>query len=158
MRRILFSVAVVLLGSGVAFSQGVEQRHPIKDRDSFEFTTLEREQPILDSFARGLLLEGGRKGYILVYAGRISCEGEAKRVIELIEEHMADRHGLERGRIVGMNGGYRERTTYEMWSVPKGEAGPIPTPTVDPSEVKFLRPNNPRCKYLRTSRGRKRRS
>ena len=158
MLRILFTAATILLGSGIAFSQSVGQSHPIKDPDSFFFTTLEQEKPILDSFARDLRAEGGRRGYILVYAGRMSCKGEAKRIIELIEGDLSKRHGLARGRIVGVDGGYRERTTYEMWSVPDGEAGPVPSATVDPSEVKFLAPSSPRCKYLRLSMAWKRRA
>lgn len=158
MLRILFTVAVVLAGPGTVQSQTAERHTPIRDPDVFEFTTPEQEAPILDSFARGLLLEGGRKGYILVYAGRSSCKGEAKRVIGLIEGHMARRHGLTGNRMAGVDGGYRERTTYEMWSVPDGEAGPQPSPTVDPSEVRLLAPGSPRCRYLRAAMARKRRT
>lgn len=158
MLRVLVTVAAILAGHSAAFSQNAEQPTPIRDPDVFEFTTLEQESPILDSFARGLLLEGGRKGYILVYAGRNSCKGEAKRVIELIEGYMAKRHGLTGNRLVGVDGGYRERTTYEMWSAPDGEAVPVPTATVDPSEVKFLAPSSRRCKYLRAPVAGKRRT
>jgi hypothetical protein len=149
MLRAVFTLAVVLAGHCAAFSQSAERQTPIRDPDVFEFITLEQERPILDSFARGLLLEEGRKGYILVYAGRNSCKGEARRVIGLIVAHMAKRHGLTGNRIIGVDGGYRDRTVYEMWSVPYGEVAPVPTATVDPNEIKSLAPNSRRCRYLR---------
>ena len=43
------------------------------------------------------------------------------------------------GRIVWVNGGYRENLTTEFWIVPNNADAPKPTPTVKEKEIKFKR-------------------
>lgn len=153
MLRAFSSVIVVLAASVVAVPQttGRQSQHPIIDPDSFYFTTLEREKPILNDFARALQHAPERKGYILAYGGRVSCKGEAGQILELIKSYLVESRKVDASRIVIIGGGYREETTYQMWRVLPGAAGPRPAPTVDPRAVKFRGGNHPRCKSLRGS-------
>lgn len=49
-------------------------------------------------------------------------------------------------KIVLLDGGFRENLTIEIWLVPKDAAPPIPTPTINAKNVKFVKgkPSPPR--------------
>ncbi len=149
---------VVLTASAATLSQTAEQQRPIVDPDTLFFTTLEQEKPILDEFARLLQLESEAKGYIIVYGGRVSCRGEARQILGLVKNYLGNGRKINEERIVSIDGGYRERTTYEVWRVPPGIVGPKAAPTVDPRGVKFRRRNHPACNRLRASATKQRRA
>ena len=159
MLRIFFSITVIITAAITAVPQNPEQRpHPIFDPDSFTFTSLNQARPILDSFARTLLAEQEMEGHVIVYGGRTSCQGEAQQVLGLIKGYLVRRHNINERRIITVDGGYRERTTYEIWRVRTGLAGPEPVPTIDPRAVQFLRVNHPRCRSLRAATRNRRRA
>ena len=153
MLRAIPLVVLVLAVSVNAPSQSAEKRPPppIIDPDSFFFVSLERERPIIDSFARGLRLEPEGTGYIVAYGGRVGCRGEAKRILALIKGYLIGEHKIDESRVVIVDGGYLESPIFQMWRVPPGEAAPTPAPSVYASEIKFLRESHPRCRGLRKS-------
>jgi hypothetical protein len=48
------------------------------------------------------------------------------------------KHGMESGRIVIVDGGYREGATVELFIVPAGATPPTPTPTLDAKDVQII--------------------
>ncbi len=98
----------------------------------------------LDYFALGLQNKPTAKGYIIYYGGkaydfyespksRLPRRNEAEFRAESIKRYL--RFDSERNVIV--NGGYREKFTFEFWIVPDGAELPNPTPTVKATEIKF---------------------
>jgi hypothetical protein len=160
MRQAISLIVFVLAALVNLLPQSPEKRPPppIIDPDTFSFVSLEREKPVIDSFARGLLLEPERKGYIIAYGGRASCKSEAKRILALIKGYLVEEHKIDGGRLVTVDGGYRESNTFEMWRVPPGAAAPTPAPTIYARDVKFLRESHPRCRGLREPPARPRRA
>ena len=153
-----FLIALLLALPMVAASQnGGQQSLPRYHTDSFTFTTLEDQKPILDHFASDLQANPSLRGYVLAYGGRQSCRDEAKLVLRLIKDYLVRRHNIDERRIITFDGGYRERTTYEIWRVPPGlEVASVPI--VDPRDVQFLSANHPRCRSLRAATRNRRRA
>lgn len=98
----------------------------------------------LDYFALELQNNPTAKGYIIYYGGktydfyespksRLPRRGEAEFRAKSIKRYL--RFDSERNVIV--NGGYREKFTFEFWIVPDGAEPPKPTPTVKATEIKF---------------------
>ena len=90
--------------------------------------------------------------YVIFYGGRCysSCgydyprhrprrprKGEAEARAARIKPYLVNTRGLDPERIFVINGGHRESWTAELWLVPKGAKPPVPTPTVQPEDIKY---------------------
>ena len=87
------------------------------------------ESARLDNFAITLQNEPGAKGYLLVYTGRNDMPAWREGILNRAADYLVNTRGITQGRVVSVNGGTRERDTYELWLVPQGAEPPRPTPT-----------------------------
>jgi hypothetical protein len=92
----------------------------------------------LDKFAAKLRDEPGAQAYVIAYAGKKSRAGEAQARAERAKAYLMSKHQMEDGRIVIVDGGYREEAGLELFTVPVGATPPAPTPTLDPKDVKVM--------------------
>jgi hypothetical protein len=92
----------------------------------------------LDKFA--VLLQGApsAQAYIIAYAGRRSRAGEAQSRAERTKVYLMSTHGMEDGRIVIIDGGYREEAALELFTVPAGATPPVPMPTLDAKDIQII--------------------
>lgn len=97
------------------------------------------EKARLDNFAIQLQNEPGSQGYIIAYGGRKGRAGEAQARADRAKNYLVNTRGIDSGRLVTVDGGYREDLTVELWIVPTGATPPPPSPTVDASEVTILK-------------------
>ncbi len=97
------------------------------------------EKARLDNLAVTLLEWPDNKGYIIAYGGRVTRIGEARRRAERAKKYLIMKRGISSERIVTLDGGYRENLTVELRSRSKDTPAPEPVPTVDPSEVTFIK-------------------
>ena len=110
----LIGCLIVLVGSA-GFASAQEQHNPyppgfILDRfDSFENTSVEFENAILDSFAIALLNKPDDIGYIIVYAGRKACNGEAQARAMRMKKYVVEHRGVEWNRVIWKDAGHVER-------------------------------------------------
>lgn len=74
--------------------------------------------------------------YILAYAGRTTPRGHAATALRRMRAQLMA-SGLDAGRIILVDGGFREEAAYELWTVPRGAEPPKPTPTVDRRQIVF---------------------
>lgn len=94
----------------------------------------EDEKARLDNFAIALRQDAGLVGHITVYAGRTSCEGEAKFRGERAKQWVVGKRGIPADRVVAHDAGYREVAVTTVDLVPEGgKAGRYDT--LDPGEV-----------------------
>ena len=93
------------------------------------------EKARLDNFAAELKNDPDAVGYIISYAGRRARVNEAQARAGRAKSYLTDKHGISAGRVVIIDGGYREDRTVELWALPRDASAPSVTPTVDPSEV-----------------------
>ena len=91
----------------------------------------------MDAYAIQFQNEAGSIGVIIVYGGQQGRRGEAQAWSKCLKDYMVNRRGLSDGRIVLMDGGYREALTAELWLSGGKAYMPTPSPTVDAKKVKF---------------------
>lgn len=107
-----------------------------KKFDEFPSISFDDDKARLDNLAIELQNNPGARGYIFVYGGRASRAGSADALGNRARAYLVTTRGVDASRLVVVNGGYRERNTFELWLVPQGAQAPAPTPTVDPSEAR----------------------
>ena len=77
-------------------------------------------------------------GYIIAYAGRQTCAGEAKTRAERAKKYLLKKRSIDAKRIITIDGGYREQLTVELFLVPTGVRPPLPMSTINPKEVQII--------------------
>lgn len=98
------------------------------------------EKARLDNYAIQLQNSPGSQGYIIAYGGRRGVAGEAQARADRAKNYLVNTRGIEAGRLVTVDGGYKEELTVELWIVPTGANPPTASPTVDASEVQTVKP------------------
>lgn len=98
------------------------------------------EKARLDNYAIQLQNSPGSQGYIIAYGGRRGAAGEAQARADRAKNYLVNTRGIEAGRLVTVDGGYKEELTVELWIVPTGANPPTASPTVDASEVQIVKP------------------
>jgi hypothetical protein len=112
--------------------------------DAYDDINCEDEMAHLDMFAVQLKNEPGAQGYVVFYGGRSyrgrqARRGESEARAHRIKTYLVENRGIEEGRIVMINGGYREKWNAELWVAPFGAQAPTPTPTLGIKDMKFRR-------------------
>ena len=102
--------------------------------DEFPSVSFDDDKARLDNLAIELQNNPGARAHIIVYAGRTTRAGTADGLGERARTYLVGTRGVDASRITVVNGGFRERSTYELWLVPTGADAPQPTPTVQPSD------------------------
>ena len=98
--------------------------------DEFPSVAFDDDKARLDNLAIELQNSPGSTGYIIAYAGRSRRAGHADRMGRRAVDYLVNTRGIGQSRVVFVNGGGRERDTYELWLVPQGAEPPRPTPGV----------------------------
>lgn len=83
----------------------------------------------LDNFAYYLKQEPGSRGYMIYYRGKRKVSKYFAYDPEWQFSQLNKEWGMEKGRIVLMDGGYRNEAMMELWIVPEGADAPKPAPT-----------------------------
>jgi hypothetical protein len=122
-----------------ATSGNDENIPPPRKFDEYSDSPFSDEKARLDNLAIFLHQEPEMKGYIIAYAGRRSRAGEAQARAERAKKYVVNERGIERGRIVTIDGGHREDLEVELYALPLSVSAPIPTPTVDRSKVQIIK-------------------
>lgn len=93
---------------------------------------LNRDKEQLERFAAFLRNSPEAGAYLIAYGGRGSRHGQAERLGARARNYLLKTSvisGIDPKWVVAVNGGYRERDTYEFWIVPQGTRPPQPAPT-----------------------------
>jgi hypothetical protein len=88
------------------------------------------ENARLDKYTIELQMDPLSQAYIIAYGGRASRAGDAQKAADKAKDYLVNQRGLDRDRIVTVDGGYREQPAVELWVVPSRAQLPKPTPTV----------------------------
>ncbi|HEY0544615.1 MAG TPA: Ig-like domain-containing protein [Pyrinomonadaceae bacterium] len=107
--------------------------------DEYNNIAFNDEKARLDNFAIELNNNPGAQGYIIAYGGRKARANEAQARADRAKDYLVNTRGIDAGRIVTVDGGYKEDLTVELWIVPTGATPPTASPTVDASEVQIIK-------------------
>lgn len=109
--------------------------------DEYGALSFEDEKARLDNFAIQIQNQSGTVGFIIAYAGRRARVGEAHARANRAKEYLERRRNIDVGRVVAIDGGYREDSSVELFVGPTEAAKPDPTPTIQLSEVQIIYDN-----------------
>lgn len=115
--------------------------------DSYGNISWDDEKARLDNFAIELQHDPNLIGYIVVYAGRHACYGEAPDRALRAKEYIEKIHSFRENQIKWIDGGYREELTVILQPLPRDAPEPVISPTLKPSEVVIKN-----CKLKKTKR------
>ncbi|HKS40956.1 MAG TPA: hypothetical protein VJX74_10125 [Blastocatellia bacterium] len=136
-RKVLLLLIIAVLAENmVAASQAGDSARKVDEYGDIAF---ESEKPRLDNFAIELKSDPNAVGYLIVYAGRRAVKGIAKTRALRAKNYLVKKRRLPSNRIVWVDGGYREDLSTEMHIAPRGATAPSASPSVDPSEVQFVK-------------------
>ena len=132
----LFVFLLVFHSTAVSFGNLLS---PDSGFDNYGDLCWEDEKAHLDNFAITLQQNPRFVGHIIVYAGRRSCEGEARYLANRAKKWVVSR-GVKPDRIIVRDGGYlTDVTTYlQPWPQDKPPYAHY-FPRLTPSEVKVFR-------------------
>ena len=102
--------------------------------------TFADEKSLLDNLAIELQSNATVNAYILLYAVRHSRVEDARAKGVGAKEYLMTKRGIEPGRIVIVDGGYREESLTEFYVLPKELPSPSPIPTIPRGEAHVIRP------------------
>ena len=106
--------------------------------DGYGMLPRNKEVRRLNAYVVQLQNQPGSQAYILAYGGRRGTRGEAQKLAVRTRDYLVKSGGIETGRIVTLDAGYKEKSTIDLWIVPTGATPPRAEPTVDPSEVQII--------------------
>ena len=112
--------------------------------DSYGNLSWENEKAHLDNFAIALQHDPDLIGYIIVYAGRRACVGEARDRALRAKRYVVETRGIQASRIKWIDGGYREELTVILQPAPRGAPELTASPTLKPSEVQIIKNCKPK--------------
>lgn len=107
--------------------------------DSYGNLTWNDEKAHLDNFAIALQHDPNLIGYIIVYAGRRACLGEAKDRALRAKKYMIAVRAIPENRLKWIDGGYQEDLTVILQPLPPGAPELTASPTLKPSEVRIIK-------------------
>jgi hypothetical protein len=107
-----------------------------------EYGTLKEEEETtrLDNLKAAMASDD--YAYIIAYGGKTSVRGLANSDLRRIRAYLL-KIGVDGGRLITMDGGYREQPSHEIWLMPMGAEPPHPSPTVNAKDVVFPKPQPP---------------
>lgn len=132
----------LLLCSEQTRAQAVPEKPPIVDFfpfDTYGNISTGDEKARLDNLAAFLLKDPEHVAYIFVYAGKRPCAGETQAKMAFVKNHFVKTRGIDPGRVILQDGGYREESMVELWLHLRTIefSPPSAAPNIDPAEVKI---------------------
>jgi hypothetical protein len=152
MKLVLISVFSLFLGSSVSAQEPASTIRPadaIPGYLEYGDISFRDERALLDHWASQFRLSLDSVIYIFAYSGRRTCEGEAGARAIRAKNYLVRKHGIEAGRVIWKDGGFRENLSIELWLRTRKDLPPAAVPTVDPADVDFIEG----CKRARGRRG-----
>lgn len=114
--------------------------------DSQFSPSFEHDKPRLNFYVAHLNSYPDAMLHVFVYGGQVVKKGEVEERIKCIRDYLTINKGIDVKRITVRDGGYRSRLTVEIFYGSKGRPEPLPTPTVDPREVRWVKKATNRSK------------
>lgn len=120
-----------------------EEKKPLEPLkfDECDSCKFDDQKARLDHFATELQNDPTRRGYIIVYGGRMSPIGQVDMLMKRTREYLTNERQIEGSRFEIVNGGFREGDSVELFIVPSGVTPPRATPRVQAGEVKGAAPS-----------------
>ena len=105
-----------------------------------EFYGCDFELLHLDGLLVELQNQPKMRGHIIVYAPRVGSKSDTALAYGgRMKKYLVVERGMKEERLTIIDGGFREKLSYEMWLLPEGAKPPAPNPTFSRKDVKLKR-------------------
>ena len=74
--------------------------------------------------------------YLIAYAGRQACVGDADRLNLRAKTYLVAKRGVDSRRVILIDGGYLDKPMIDVWMVPSGVSPPEAVPNIDQKLVR----------------------
>lgn len=130
--RLLFVCLTLMTLANLAPRQSAAEKRPVSIRFAL-YGEIPRsaESTKLNRYARELRANETAQGYIITYGGKDNAEDTAQERADRAKDYLVDVSEIDAGRLVTVDGGYKEEPTTELWIVPGGATPPAASPTVE---------------------------
>lgn len=135
MKIILTAILYFALANGISLSASAQSREFI-EVELYDYGW-ESDMAVLDNVAIQLQNEEKSLGYLIIYGSKRNRMGEVKRRMQCLKDYLIERRGISAGRVIVVDGGYRDKMMLEAWIAPQGERAPAPAPTISPKGIKL---------------------
>ena len=125
-------LSLILLSFQISFGQKEEAILV----DSSGYQNSEIASLKIDMFRNELQNIPSSIGYIIIYGGKVNKVGEIEAHLRGIN-YAFDLKKIDKSKIKIIQGGFREKLTFDYWVVPQGACPPLPTPSIGIEKVKF---------------------
>ena len=145
--QVILSCMCLMLASTLTSAEGYSVpgvAAPDEPFDSYGDISWEEEKAHLDNFAIALQRDPNLIGYIIVYAGKRACVGEAEDRARRAKKYLAETRGVQEGRVKWIDGGYRGKLTVILQPLPPGAPELTASPTIKPSDVQIIKNCKPK--------------
>ena len=99
--------------------------------DEFGSLNCEDEAARLDNLAITLQDDPALQAHVVIYGSRVGYLNEALARAARMTSYLVQTRGIEAGRVLTVDGGYRHELSGELWLSLRGTAAPTTRPTVD---------------------------
>jgi hypothetical protein len=106
--------------------------------DEYGDISFSHEKARFDNFAIQLQSQADARGYLIVYAGQKALVAEAQTRANRAKDYLVNIRGVKEDRVIALDGGYRDSFSVELYIVAQDAAAPIPTPTIEASQVNLI--------------------
>lgn len=113
--------------------------------DEFPSVANDADKARLDYLAIKLQENPTYRAHVVAYGGRTSCPQQADILTTCALRYLVNQRGIDRSRITTVNGGLRDKDTYQLWVLAPGNATPAADPTVAPQDARPSRKCWRRC-------------
>ncbi len=124
MHKTLAAVQVLLFASLIALVGGPASAQTTNDVarkfDQFGDALITDIKARADNFAIELQNNPAAKGFIVVYRSRRDVPGISYRYAHRIQDYLVNARGIEKARVVAIDGGEADCLSQEFWIVPPG--------------------------------------
>lgn len=110
---------------------------------SYSDSLPEQKQSRLNAFADGLKdCPPDSIVYIIAYAGRRARIGEAQKRATEAKDYLTTKRGIDPGRMVIVDGGYRDPAGVDLFLVRPNQPKPLSSPNLYPGNVQIIEDSN----------------
>ena len=107
--------------------------------DSYESLPTDDEAAHLDAFYEALRQQPDLRGYLIGYKQASVAPGVLLRRLYGDQRYLIEMRGVSPNRVVVIEGGYKPKSTIELWLIPNGVAPPTPMPAALPIQINTKR-------------------
>jgi len=107
---------------------------------SYSYSFPEQKQVYLNAFADRLKnCAPDSMVYIIAYAGQRARTGEAQTRAREARDYLTKKRGIDAGRIITIDGGYRDPAGVDLFIVARDQPKPLSSPNVYPGNVEIIK-------------------